>query len=108
MSSRLHPQFIRVRQFVAATAAGLVIGSAGVACATAIDHRQAPAGAIAAPTVLGPSATPPGTRRVGATSLASSTRMRELEARGYVPIKCLIDGTLLINPHTHRTAKVLS
>jgi hypothetical protein len=34
--------------------------------------------------------------------------MRQLEARGYVPIECLVDGTLLVNPRTHRAAKVLS
>jgi hypothetical protein len=108
MSSHLHAQVIRARQGAAAVAAGLMIGSAGVACASAIDHTQAPAGAIAAPTVLGPSTTPPGALHVGATSRIFLARMREVEARGYVQIECLVDGALMFNPHTHRTEKVFA
>jgi hypothetical protein len=34
--------------------------------------------------------------------------MRELEARGYVQIECLVNGALMFDPHTHRAEKVFA
>jgi hypothetical protein len=94
MSSHLHARFIRARQAAAAAAAGLVLASASVGCASA--DPQAPV----AP------ATPTGALHVGATSRTFVARIRELEARGYVQIACTVTGALMLNPHTHRTESV--
>jgi hypothetical protein len=95
MSSHLHAQFIRTRQAAAAATAGLILASAGVACASAADHTAA-------------SVTPtsPPALHVGATSRGYVTRMHELEARGYVEIACTRTGALMFNRSTHRTVNV--
>jgi hypothetical protein len=106
MSSHLHAQFIRVRHSAAAAAAGLILASAGVACAAAASQPQASA-ATQSQSSIAPMTTP-SPLRAGATSRAFVARMRELEARGYVQIECLVTGALMFNPHTHRTVTVLA
>jgi hypothetical protein len=96
MSSHLHAQFIRARCGAAAVAAGLILASASVACASAADHTQAP---VARPT-------PPSAIHVGATSRTFVARMRELEARGYVQIACTVTGALMFNPRINRIENV--
>ena len=98
MSSHLHAQFIRARQGAALAAAGIILSSASVACASAAGDTQA---SVAR-------ATPPGALHVGATSRTFVTRMAELKAQGYVQIACTVTGALMFNPHTHRTEHVFA
>jgi hypothetical protein len=97
MSSHLQAQFTRIRRGAVAAAASLILASASVACASA-DHRQASAAGTLSPSAL----------HVGATSRTFVTRMRGLEARGYVQIACTVNGALMFNPHTNRTESVLA
>jgi hypothetical protein len=105
MSSLLHSQFVRARQGAAAVAAGLILASAGVACA-AVSETQASA-ANHSQSSMAP-ATTPSPLHVGATSRTFVARMRALETRGYVQVECLVKGALMFNPHTHRTVTLVA
>ena len=96
MPSHLHAQFIRSRQGAAAAAAGIILASGSVACASAAGHTPA---SVAR-------ATPPSALHVGATSRTFVARMDELKAQGYVQTACSVNGALMFNPDTHRNEVV--
>jgi hypothetical protein len=96
MSSILHNQLnpfgSRARRALATAVIGLGLTSGGCVVASAVPH--APAGEGSKTTVsIAPYHT-------------EMPTLRAYEAKGYVPTACTIRGTLLINPHTHRSVTI--
>jgi hypothetical protein len=86
----------RGRRLAIAVAAAVGVASGSAAIATVASHTQ--------------DASTPGLRagtsapalRVGETSSSFVSRIRALEARGYMDITCQVGGDLMFNPRTHR------
>lgn len=89
----------RGRRAATAALVAVALASASAAIVTVAGHTpQSSAHALSA----GSSAP----LRVAATPNSFGRRLRALEAGGYVEVACMLHGDLMLNPHTHRYAKV--
>lgn len=92
LHNRMNPFGLRARRTFAAVVVVLGLTSAGCVVASAAPQAPGAEGGKAA--------------ALFAVYHRGIREMRAYEAKGYVPTACTIRGTLLVNPHTHRSVTI--
>lgn len=109
LHNQLNPSGSRVRRALATAVVGLGLASTGYAVASAVPQASGAAGHTASASVPAPQVPGAEGRRAPASIALYNGGMRKIrwyETKGYVPTACTIRGTLLVNPHTHRSVTI--